>query len=258
MRWTSASGSSRIGSRAFFFAPFELAEHKDEDSYEITHRFAKAGIPVVLLDRDFVPFPRRSAFDLVCIDNVSGGFMLAEHLIGLGCRRLVFVARDKSAESVRGRITGVREALAFHGIEPRPDWVQIGDVEHADFAARLPIFQECDAAICANDITAAHLLRFLERNHLRVPRDLKITGFDNAKFASFLGVSLTTIDQPCREIAATAMQAMMDRISRPEMPSRSLLLAPKLIVRESSGTHSHAGAAHHPGTKTVSQTMTVS
>lgn len=220
-----------------FFAPFELAEHTEEDSHEILNRFSRAGIPVVLLDRDFVSFPRRSPYDLVCIDNVAGGFTLADHLIGLGCRRLLFLARENSAESVRARLIGVREAMAFHGIEPRADWVQIGDVETPEFIERLPIFQQSDAVVCANDITAAHVLRFLEKNHLRVPRDIRVTGFDNAKFASFLGVSLTTMDQPCQDIAATAFQAMMDRINRPDMPNRTLLLAPKLVVRESSGVH---------------------
>jgi DNA-binding transcriptional MocR family regulator len=33
-------------------------------------------------------FPNRSAYDLVGIDNFAGGYLLAEHLIKLGLRRL--------------------------------------------------------------------------------------------------------------------------------------------------------------------------
>jgi DNA-binding transcriptional MocR family regulator len=33
-------------------------------------------------------FPNRNAYDLVGIDNFAGGYLLAEHLIKLGLRRL--------------------------------------------------------------------------------------------------------------------------------------------------------------------------
>ena len=62
-------------------------------------------------------------------------------------------------------------------------------------------------------------------------------GFDDVRFATLLSVPLTTIQQPCRDIALTAFNAMRERIADPTLPSRSLLLAPKLIVRESCGAY---------------------
>jgi LacI family transcriptional regulator len=220
-----------------FFAPFDIADGKDEVNRRIAERFGKAGIPVVLLDRDLVPFPQRSNLDLVAIDNLAAGCALAEHLFKLGCRRLAFVAMPHSPPTVEARIAGVREALVRHRLELRPDWKHVGNPEDIKFVRSLTGGRRWDAVICANDLIAAHLLRALEKTNIRVPRDLRVVGFDDAKYATLLTVPLTTIHQPCRDIAITAYRAMLERIAEPTLPARSLLLTPRLVVRESCGAY---------------------
>src|SRR5579863_1947204 len=80
-----------------FFAPFEHTRDQDPANRRIVEKFLHAGIPLVLLDRDLEPFPHRSPHDLVGIDNFAGGYMLAEHLVKLGARRLAIVTRPLSA-----------------------------------------------------------------------------------------------------------------------------------------------------------------
>ena len=220
-----------------FFAPFELTPGKEETNRQIAERFREAGIPVVLLDRDVAPFPYRSNFDLVGLDNVAAGYMLAEHLMKLGCQRLAFVARPLSAPTVDARIVGVREALSRHRLESPPDWVRIGDPQELKFVRSLLAGRMWDAFICANDFTAAQLLRSFEQNKCRVPQDARLVGFDDAKYATLLGVPLTTIQQPCRDIAITAFRTMLTRVAEPALPIRTLLLAPRLVVRESCGAY---------------------
>jgi DNA-binding LacI/PurR family transcriptional regulator len=220
-----------------FFAPFDLVGGKQEANHRIIERFGKAGIPVILLDRDLVPFPHRSNLDLVAIDNLAAGCFLAEHLYKLGCRRFAFLAIPNFPPTVDARIVGVRETLVRRGVELPPDWIHIGNPEDLKFLRSLIAGGRWDAVICGNDLTAAHLLRALEKTPVRVPRDLRVVGFDDAKYATLLGVSLTTIHQPCRDIAITAYRAMLERISEPTLPARSLLLTPHLVVRESCGAY---------------------
>ena len=52
---------------------------------------------------------------------------------------------------------------------------------------------------------------------------------------SSLPVPLTTVRQPCREIGEAAMDAMLARIARPQMPPRDILIGCRLVVREPSG-----------------------
>jgi DNA-binding LacI/PurR family transcriptional regulator len=98
-----------------FFAPFELVPGREEANRQIAESLRLAGVPVILLDRDLGPFPKRSDFDLVGIDNMAAGYLLAEHVLKLGCERIAFVARPDSASTVDARINGVRAAIANHG-----------------------------------------------------------------------------------------------------------------------------------------------
>jgi len=220
-----------------FFAPYELMPEQEQANRRLAVSLRQAGIPVVLLDRDLVPFPNRSDFDLVGLDNIAGGYLLAEHLIKLGCRRLRFVARPRSAPTVDARIAGAREAMVRHRLEIDPGWLHFGDPADAKFVSKLAAGRQADAFICANDDTAARLLRSLEADGLKVPRDVRVVGFDDAKYATLVSPALTTIHQPCRDIAVIAFRAMRERMAEPALPARSFALTPHLVVRESCGAY---------------------
>jgi GntR family transcriptional regulator of arabinose operon len=55
------------------------------------------------------------------------------------------------------------------------------------------------------------------------------------RYAELLPVPLTTLHQPCRDIGATAIATMLDRIGNPHLPARSVLLNGTLVVRQSCG-----------------------
>ena len=220
-----------------FFAPYELISEKENPNRRLANMLHEAGIPVVLLDRDITAFPTRSEFDVVGVDNIAGGYMLGEHLLKLGCRRLHFVSRPRSAPSVDARIAGVHEALRRRRLEPDPGWVHIGELDDKSFVRALTAGSRPDAFVCANDHTAAMLLRGLQQNKIRVPEDIRVVGFDDVKFATLVSPPLTTIYQPCRELALTAFRAMLDRQADPSLPPRQITVAPRLVIRDSCGAY---------------------
>jgi len=156
-------------------------------------------------------------------------------LLKLGCRRLHFVAFPRSATTVDARIAGVREALLSSRIEPDPDWVRIGELDNKSFVSSLVSGQRPDAFVCANDHTAALLLRALHQNDVYVPKDVRVVGFDDVSFARLVSPGLTTARQPCHELAVTAFYAMLERLATPNLPPRHMMIMPQLVIRESSG-----------------------
>jgi LacI family transcriptional regulator len=70
-----------------------------------------------------------------------------------------------------------------------------------------------------------------------VPHDVRVVGFDDVKYATLVSVPLTTIHQPCRDIAIIAFQTMMRRLAEPLLPVQSITLTPRLVVRESCGAY---------------------
>ncbi len=113
----------------------------------------------------------------------------------------------------------------------------MGEPDDPRFARGFTGKGRADAVLCANDDVAALLLRSLDKAGARVPGDVRLVGFDDVRFATMLSVSLTTMHQPCREIAIVAFRATLDRIADPALPPRSLVLSPRLVVRESCGAY---------------------
>jgi LacI family transcriptional regulator len=220
-----------------FFAPVEFTPGMKAMNLRLAERLRQVGIAVVLLDRDLGDFPSRSEFDLVGVDNFAGGYELAAHLLKLGCRELVFVTRPLAAPTVNARIAGARAAILDHGLTLPSSFLRVGEPDDPTLVRSFTGRRRVEAALCANDHIAALLMRSAEKERIDVPRDLRIVGFDDARYATLLSVPLTTMHQPCREIAMTAFRAMLDRIADPSLPPRSLVLSPRLVVRESCGAY---------------------
>jgi DNA-binding LacI/PurR family transcriptional regulator len=219
-----------------FFAPLEFTPRKDAVNQRIAAAYHRAGIPVVLLDRCVAPYPQRSPYDLVGIDNRRTGFLITQHLLLLGAKRIAFVARPLSAPTVDGRVAGYREALFEYGLDQR-DLVRRGDPEDLSFIRRMVADCRPDACVCANDMIAARVMRNLQTMGLRIPEDVRVVGIDDVKYASLLPIPLTTHHQNCADLGEMAMASMLQRVAQPDLPPRDILLQTRLIVRRSCGAN---------------------
>ena len=218
-----------------FFAPIEFGPRHDQVNRRVLKALKTAQIPVVLLDRCVLEFPARSEYDLVCLDNRRAGYIMTDHLMKQGAKRVGFLAVEGSAETVDDRIAGYREALYAHGIPLAPGMIMRGDPSDAGFIAGALAAEGIDAFLCANDRTAAELMQTLLGLGLKIPQQIRIAGIDDVRYAGLLPVPLTTFRQPCLDIGAAAIAAMHDRIANPHLPARAIVLNGQLVVRKSCG-----------------------
>lgn len=219
-----------------FFSPVELTPHQDDVNRHITAELDRAGIPIVLLDRCYMKFPERSKHDLVGIDNRRAGYRMTTHLLAAGCRRTAFVTRPGAAATVEFRRAGYREALRAAGLPNYAGLEFEWDTADVEAVERFIASSRPDGIVCANDLIAARLQHVLLKIGVRIPMDVRMVGINDIKYANFLPVPLTTLRQPCAEIGAAAMSLMLERIERPNMPTRDVLLDCEMIVRQSCGT----------------------
>jgi DNA-binding LacI/PurR family transcriptional regulator len=168
-----------------FFAPVEFSTNRFQANHWIAAALDRARIPVVLLDRCLEPYPQRSKYDLVGIDNRRTGYVATEHLIKAGAERIAFFARPNSAPTVDARIAGYREALQLQVKKPGLDLVRIGDVSDAKFVKSILKKDRPDAFVCANDHTAGNLMHTLLSLGKRIPDDIRIVGIDDVNMHGY-------------------------------------------------------------------------
>jgi DNA-binding LacI/PurR family transcriptional regulator len=217
-----------------FFTPIEYIENHEDFNLDIIERLDRAGISVVLLDRDVYPWPRQTSYDLIGIDNIEAGFVVAGHLIASGCQRLGFVSERNPAMTVQLRQIGVREALIQNGFHVR-DLLNVNyDAMRPELCLEAIQNAKVDGLVCANDVTAARLLRVLVDHGIHIPEQIQVCGFDDVKYASLLTVPLTSYQQPCHDIGKVAVNTMIARIQYPDAPSHRVTLKGRLVLRNSA------------------------
>lgn len=225
-----------IGVAGVIMQPVGFSENAHQLNGIISDILGKAGIPVVLVDYDIVPPPDRSKYDLVAIDNFGAGRKVAAHLLKAGAKKICCLLRPLCAESVHTRFAGV-EAEVFR-TTGRHATVVVGEpTDRKAVAEALKKFRP-DAIVCSNDIAAGWLVKTLKKLGVAVPDDVMIAGFDDVREAAGMNPPLTSVRQPCFEIADMAFKALLERMADSSLPPREILLDTTLVVRKST-TPSH-------------------
>lgn len=195
------------------------------------------GLPTIVVDE-----PRLEDVSFLGIDDLGGARAVAEHVVGLGHRRVGIITTRLSPDGYEGpvdaerlrsatftiereRIAGFREALEGAGI----DWgsVPILERENAqaggEDAARVLVERSPDltALMCTTDQLALGALR--RAGHL------SITGFDDVPEAA--GAGLTTVRQPLLDKGVRAGELLLELMDG--AAARDVALPVELVVRGS-------------------------
>lgn len=193
----------------------------------------KLGIPVVAFDR---PIDDHSADSVLC-ENAEGVRRLTEHLIYLGHQRIAFVGGRTHVETGAARLAGYLEAMRSAGLLP---FTLEGEfrAEQAREAVRGMLDRGVDvtAMVVANNVMAVGTLLALRGAGRRVPDDVALGAVDEPIWAELIDPPLTTLVQPVRAMAETAMRLLVERIEGRRTESARVTFPMELRVRRSSGT----------------------
>jgi DNA-binding LacI/PurR family transcriptional regulator len=85
-----------------------------------------------------------------------------------------------------------------------------------------------------SDLIAIGAMSYLEGVGLHVGIDLAVTGFDDHPLSEFLRPPLSSLRQPIELLARQVIDLLMAEIEKRPAPERRILLAPTLVIRESS------------------------
>jgi DNA-binding LacI/PurR family transcriptional regulator len=198
-------------------------------------------LPVVIVDQPHdvprVPF--------VGIDDRSGARSAAEHLRGLGHRRIAIVSFATTAPGnadlvfpvTEERRAGYLEGLG--NIEPEVVVCRPNSHEAAEEAGRAVLdrdrSQRPTALLCMSDAIALGCRRVAAALDIDVPGELSIVGFDNSPVALLSTPPLATVAQPLAEKGRVATElALAAAGGRKRLPRRTIMPT-ELLVRGTTG-----------------------
>jgi len=216
------------------FSPLERTSRSNFLNEKICKMLDEESIPLILIDRDIFPFPKRSKYDIIGIDNFRAGYLMTDHLIKSGCENIYFFYRKDSAFSVNLRLLGCRTACFDSGINFNPDNAICGEPSDIQLVKKIKIFNKKTGVLCANDSTAAMLMTTINRIGFKISKDLLIAGFDDMKYAKNLQIPLTTYRQPLCEIAMCCFNVGLNKLLNPQMAACTYNFEGKIIICESS------------------------
>lgn len=209
-------------------------------------RLREQGYAFVLVNRR----PQDAEDGYVVVDDTRGAYMATEHLIQLGHRAIAHLAAPQHVMTAWERVRGYRMALEDHGIEPQPEWLRQADfTREAGYEATKKMLEELPperrptAVFAVNDMAALGAIEALAEAGLRVPEDMALVGYNDVGVASLVGSALTTVRVPLYEMGAAAADMLIRMLTQEDREAPGVILAPRLIIRESCGAHLRVGAA---------------
>jgi len=175
----------------------------------------------------------------VIIDNRSIMFELITHLIKFhNCKKIAFIGgTEKNLES-QERLKGYLDALADAHIAYDQDLIQYANFVDETAGSLVEKWlsenKKFDAIVAANDLMAVGAIRALELHGIKVPEQVKVTGFDNIELGRFLHIPLTTIMQPLYKMGLESL-CLLDNIIHDKKAKQLIRLPAFTVLRESCG-----------------------
>jgi LacI family transcriptional regulator len=194
-------------------------------------------VPVVEVDRQFAP----DSCDAVVIDNHRLALRMTEHLVALGHRRIALLVDEADSTTGADRFRGYRAALEAAGLPASPDLtVAARDVGAARKAA-VDLLARRDrptALLASNSLLAEGLWHAVSDLGLRVPGDVSVVSFDDARWMSMVTPGVTAVAQDVVALGAAAVDRLLARLADPDDEPHTVTLQAEILPRGSTAAPS--------------------
>lgn len=201
---------------------------------QVSRDYARAlsEIELPLLFVDF--YVSRYNVDSVNSDSFHGGYILTDHLVENGHKKIGFVGSLNTTSSINDRFLGYIKCLMENGLEYRSEWLledrdDTGTLfERIDFPDDMPT-----AFVCNSDETAFRVISALRSKGIRVPEDISVVGYDNYTVSNICIPAITTVEVDLEKMAAESVRIIVKKLESPDISEGRRIISGKLIVKDS-------------------------
>jgi LacI family transcriptional regulator len=203
--------------------------------HPLLEQLAAEGVAMVLVNRRV----ESAAIPNVTSDDASGVATAVRHLVELGHRRIAHIAGPQSTSTGTVRLRAYQQAIADAGIAEDDSFIELCGYWTEDEGAKavrrmLAADAGFTAIVAGNDLLALGAYDALGERGLACPDDVSVVGFNDIRFMDKLRPPLTSVRIPHYEIGAEAARVLLERLAKPSVLAKSVLLPPALVVRQST------------------------
>jgi len=177
--------------------------------------------------------------DDVCIvrqDDFAGGFAVGRQFIGL--KHVIMLVPGAEWPAMSERKRGVIAGLSKGGRSAKLRILRCGDesfdVTQAALAEAIRLHGMPDAIVGGNDQMAIAAIRLLQERGIRVPDDVKVTGFNGFESWRYTAPELTTVLSPAYDMGWRGGAEILGRLERGAFSHHDLVLPVSLSLGAST------------------------
>ena len=180
--------------------------------------FGKITIPCVLVTNNGADLPFKN-LSSVSTDDCLGARCAVDYLMENGHRRIALIGGTAASDISILRRRGWEEAYNAWGIKPWERGPHIGGRYSYESGYRamerlLKEDTEVTAVFAMADVMAIGAISAICDNHLRVPEDISVIGFDGIRIGEYYHPKLTTIEQNVAQIANRSCEMIIECIEK--------------------------------------------
>lgn len=186
---------------------------------------------IILINRLLPNFQDRCVYT----DDINGAYLAVKHLIANGHRNIAYIKSNHRIADAQARFDGYKKALEEAGITYNPQLVveQEPTAQGGEDGAQtlLNSSQPFTAIATYNDMQAAGAMAILIDNDIKIPDNISIIGYDNMFISRYLQPRMTTILNPVKTMAATAVKLAIASVEGQNLSEYAHMFTPTLIKR---------------------------
>jgi LacI family transcriptional regulator len=150
------------------------------------------------------------------IDDAAATRIAAEHLLGLGHRRIAYVGGDLALSTGAERFRGFEEALKAHRVAPRRELLAHGPADAQSGAIETRVVLSVNppptALVLAGSRLTVGALDAVRELGIDVPRELSVVGFNDSAGLGWWGKGVTSVGLPVQDVAIACAAGLIGAV----------------------------------------------
>lgn len=206
---------------------------QETTDYSYFDLIERRGVPLVFIDR--IPeVPNK--YNTVCIDDRGGAFKAIEHAINLGYRKIAHFGGYDKISIGRERKSGFIDAMKKYDLEINESWVTEGGFgENYGYETFMKLYRENnlpDLILAVTYPVALGIYMAATEVGLKIPDEVDVICFGNAKVQNFLSPPLSCVDQSTEQLSKHAMEMILENIhNKDDYINRQIVVDTNLVLR---------------------------